>query len=308
MGSRARLAYLGPVGTFTEAALRTLPAAEQGELYPMPTVAAALDAVRIGEVDNAVVPFENSIEGSVATTLDELAAGDRLQVVGEIVLPVSFSLLVRPGTTLADVTTVATHPHAEAQCRRWLGVTLPDAAVTLVSSTAEAARLVGEGRHDAAVSAPVAAAHYGLTSLVDGVHDNEGAVTRFVVVSRPGPMPAPTGTDRTTLVAYIAEDHPGALLEILTEFAVRGVNLTRIESRPTGSGLGRYCFSVDLEGHVVESRVGEALSALKRVCADVRFLGSYPRADGLAPTTKPGVADGDFTAAASWLARIRSGS
>jgi prephenate dehydratase len=298
----ARFAYLGPAGTFTEAALRTLPAAARGDLYPMPTVAAALDAVRVGEVDSAVVPFENSVEGSVATTLDELATGDPLQVVREV------PLLARPGTSLADVGSVATHPHAEAQCRRWLTRTLPEASMTLVSSTAEAARLVGQGVHDAAVSAPVAAGHYGLVPLVDGVQDNEGAVTRFVVVSRPGPLAPPSGADRSTLVAYIADDHPGALLEILTEFAVRGVNLTRIESRPTGMGLGRYCFSVDLEGHVADARVGEALSALKRVCADVRFLGSYPRADAVPPTSKPGTSDLDFTDAAGWLARIRAGS
>ena len=302
-----RFSYLGPAGTFTEAALRTLPAAATGEIYPMPTVAAAIDAVRVGEVDSAVVPFENSIEGSVATTLDELAAGEPLQLFAEVLLPVSFALLSRPGTALREVRTVATHPHAEAQCRRWLAATLPDASVNLVSSTAEAARLVGEGVHDAAISAPVAAAHYGLTALVEGVQDCEGAVTRFVVVSRPGPLAAPTGADRTTLVAYIADDHPGALLEILTEFAVRGVNLTRIESRPTGSGLGRYCFSVDAEGHVADARVGEALSALRRVCADVRFLGSYPRADQVPPTTKAGVADQDFADAAAWLARLRSG-
>ena len=301
-----RYAYLGPAGTFSEAALLSLPATDVSEQYPMPTVAAALDAVRIGEVDRAVVPFENSVEGSVATTLDELAGGDPLQVVGEVLLPVTFALLTRPGTALAAVRTVATHPHAEAQCRRWLSTTLPDAAVTLVSSTAEAARLVAEGGHDAAVSAPVAAGHYGLVALADDVQDNEGAVTRFVVVARPAAVPPPTGADRSTLVAYIADDHPGALLEILTEFAVRGVNLTRIESRPTGSGLGRYCFSVDLEGHVAQARVGEALSALKRVCADVRFLGSYPRADGVAPTSKASTSDEDFAAAATWLARLRS--
>ena len=299
-------AYLGPAGTFTEAALASL-AGPDDEPWPMPTVAAALDAVRVGVVEHAVVPFENSVEGSVATTLDELANGEPLRVVAEVLLPVSFAALARPGTTLAAARTVATHPHAEAQCRKWLATTLPEASVVLVSSTAEAARLVGEGQHDIAISAPVAASHYGLTSLADDVQDNEGAVTRFVVVSQLGALPAPTGADRSTLVAFIAEDHPGALLEILTEFAVRGVNLTRIESRPTGSGLGRYCFSIDLEGHVADARVGEALSALKRVCSDVRFLGSYPRADGTPPTTKPGVADPDFAEAATWLSRIRSG-
>jgi prephenate dehydratase len=300
-----RCAYLGPVGTFAEAALRTIP--EVGTAVPAASVGAALSAVRAGEVDFALVPFENSVEGSVPTTLDELAGGEPLHLVREVVLPVSFSLLARPGTSLADVRTVATHPHAEAQCRGWLASALPDAQVLPAASTADAARLVGEGVYDAAVSAPVAAQHYGLVALADDIHDNVGAVTRFVVAARPGVVAAPTGADRTTVVLYIADDHPGALLEILTEFAVRGVNLTRIESRPTGEGLGRYCFSVDLEGHVADARVGEALSALHRVCANVRFLGSYPRADGVAPLAKPGTSDADFAEAAGWLERLRRG-
>jgi prephenate dehydratase len=254
-----------------------------------------------------MVPLENSVEGSVATTLDELASGEPLQVTREVVLPVRFALLARPGTGMHDVRTVATHPHAEAQCRRWLREVLPEASVVLSPSTADAAREVAAGRYDAALSAPVAADHYGLTALADDVHDRDDAVTRFVLVSRPGPPPAPTGTDRTSLFAYIADDHPGALLELLTEFAVRGVNLTRIESRPTGDRLGRYFFSVDCEGHVADARVGEALSALRRVCADVRVLGSYPRADGVAPTLRPGTADEDFRDSAAWLARLREG-
>ena len=305
----AAFAYLGPAGTFTEAALELLltGADPETERWPMPTVAAALDAVRVGVVDRAVVPFENSVEGSVATTLDELATGPSVRIVDEVLLPVSFALLARPGTAMTAIRSVATHPHAEAQCRRWLAEHLPEVPVVLVTSTAEAARLVAVGEQDAAVSAPVAAAHYGLATLVDGVQDHEGAVTRFVVVSAPDALPPPTGADRTTLVAYIEQDQPGALLELLTEFAVRGVNLTRIESRPTGLGLGRYCFSVDLEGHVADARVGEALSALRRVCADVRFLGSYPRADQVAPTTKPGVSEEDFAEAAQWLTRLRAG-
>lgn len=299
-----RWAYLGPAGTFAQMALAAV--APQVDGVPATSVAAALDLVRSQSVDRAVVPFENSVEGSVATTLDELAGGDGLQIVGEALLPVSFVLLVRPGTSLADARTVATHPHAEAQCRRWLADQMPHATVVPAASTADAARLVAEGTYDAAVSAPVAAQTYGLEPIVAGVQDTEGAVTRFVVVARTGELPAPTDADRTTLVAYIADDHPGALLEVLTEFAVRGVNLTRIESRPTGSGLGRYCFSVDAEGHVAEARVGEALSALRRICADVRFLGSYPRADAVPPTTKPGVSDEDFAAAADWLAQLRA--
>jgi prephenate dehydratase len=243
----------------------------------------------------------------VSTTLDELAQGDPLQVTREVLLPVAFSLLVRPGTGMHEVSTVATHPHAEAQCRRWLRSVLPEASVVLAPSTADAARGVGAGTWDAALSAAVAAGHYGLVSLADDVHDRAGAVTRFVLVSRPGAPPAPTAADRTTLFVFIAENRPGALLELLTEFAVRGVNLSRIESRPTGDRLGQYFFSVDCEGHLADARVGEALSALRRVSADVRVLGSYPRADGVASTVPPGTADADFRASAAWLARLRAG-
>jgi prephenate dehydratase len=211
-----------------------------------------------------MVPIENSIEGSVATTLDELAHGEPLQVTREVVLPVSFALLGRPGLVREDVRTVATHPHAEAQCRRWLRDVLPQASVVLAPSTADAARSVRDGMYDAAISAPIAAEHYGLSVLANDVHDNEGAVTRFVLVARPGPSPAPTGADRTTLVAFIADDHPGALLELLTEFAVRGVNLTRIESRPTGVGLGRYYFSIDAEGRDADANLTGAVRRHRR--------------------------------------------
>src|SRR5436190_1277150 len=214
----ARYAYLGPEGTFCEEALRSLPAGHQVDPLPCVSVADALDAVRRGEAGGAVVPLENSIEGSVAETLDELAGGDPLQIVREVLLEVSFALMVRPG-----------------------------------------------------------------------------------------PPPPPTGADRTTAMAFIADDHPGALLELLTEFAVRGVNLTRIESRPTGVGLGRYYFSIDAEGHVAQARVAEALAAIRRECADVRFLGSYPRADGVAPTERSGTSDLDFSDAHAWVESIRRG-
>jgi prephenate dehydratase len=164
---------------------------------------------------------------------------------------------------------------------------------------------VAEGRYDAAIAALVAAEHYQLTVLARDVQDSAGAVTRFVLVTRPGPATPPTGADRTTLFAFIRDDHPGALLEVLTEFAVRGVNLSRIESRPEGDRLGRYFFSVDCDGHLADARVGEALSALRRVCADVRVLGSYPRADGIATQVRDGTADADFREAADWLARLR---
>jgi len=305
----ARYAYLGPEGTFTEAALRTLAVAARADLVACSTVPAALDAVRHGEVDGAMVPLENSVEGSVAVTLDALATGEPLLIAREVVLPVSFSVLVRAGTTAADVRSIATIPHAHAQVRGWLAEHLPEAVLIPTPSTADGARAVAAGEADAAIAAPIAAERYGLAVLASDVHDTQGAQTRFVLAVRgEGPPPPPTGADRTSLVAFIADDHPGALLELLTELAVRGVNLSRIESRPTGEGLGRYCFSIDCEGHIAEARVGEALAALRRTCLDVRFLGSYPRADGEQATPmRRATSEAEFRDGAAWVERLRSG-
>jgi prephenate dehydratase len=305
----ARYAYLGPAGTFTEQALRSVPAAARAELQPCATVTLALDAVRSGEADGAVVPIENSVEGSVPVTLDELASGEPLMITREMTVPIAFSLLARPGTVPADVKVVATHPHAAAQTRRWVALHLPQAEVVHAQSTAAAAAAVAVpgADWDAAISAPLAAEHYRLAVLAGGIGDNPDAITRFVMVARPG-RPAPrSGRDKTSLVAFMREDHPGALLEILEQLTMRGVNMTRIESRPTGAALGNYCFSIDCEGHVDEARVGEALMGLRRVCADVRFLGSYERHDGIAPTVRFGTSDAEFADATSWLARLRSG-
>ncbi|RAY14616.1 prephenate dehydratase [Actinomadura craniellae] len=303
-----RYAYLGPQGTFTEAALRSVPDAAGAEHLPYATVPAALDALRRREVDAAVVALENSVEGSVPTTLDELATGVPLHIVGEVHLPVSFALLVRPGTTLADVKTVASHPHAQPQCRRWLAEHVPHAEWRAATSNAEAAQHVADGHYDAALAGSFAAARYGLTALAENIHDIADAVTRFVVLRRPGHPPAPTGADRTTVVAFLGEDHPGALLEILQEFAVRGINMTLIQSRPTGAGLGSYLFWMDFEGHIRDARVGETLMGLRRICADVRYLGSYARADAVRPEVRRGTHDADFTEAAAWLAALRTGS
>ncbi|HVV29430.1 MAG TPA: prephenate dehydratase [Mycobacteriales bacterium] len=305
--SDATIGYLGPPGSFAHQAVLTRP--DFGEPEPMASVPQALAAVRAGSIAAALVPFENSIEGGVAATLDGLGDLSRppLQIRGEVLLPVHFVLAVRAGTTADQVRTVATHPHAEAQCRGWLARELPGAGVVLTASTSTAAQEVRAEVYDAAVCAPAAAELYGLAVLADGVEDSTGAVTRFVVVARPGEVTVPTGIDRTTLVLYERDDHPGSLLAMLTEFAVRGVNLTRLESRPTGGGLGRYCFSLDCDGHIADARVGETMTALARVCSEVRFLGSYPRADGGAAAPARGMSDADFTAAAEWLAALRRG-
>ncbi|SDH85839.1 prephenate dehydratase [Sinosporangium album] len=300
-----KLAYLGPEGTFSEEALRIL--APDAERLPCSNVAAALDAARRGEAEGAVVPLENSLEGGITSTLDELAWGQPLIIVAELLLPVKFSLLARPGTELGQIKRVITHQAAHTQCRAFLARELPDVHVIAAASTAAAAQEVSlpGSPYDAAIGAAIAGEHYGLIEVASDIGDRSDTVTRFVQVTRPGPLPKPTGADRTSLVAYLAEDHSGALLDMLSQFATRGINLTRIESRPTGDGIGQYFFHFDCEGHVFESRVGEALSGLHRVCADVRFLGSYARADGLSPQIRRGTADHEFAEAAEWLDRIR---
>jgi prephenate dehydratase len=305
--STHRYTYLGPEGTFTEAALRTLPEAATRELVPAVSVAAALDAVRTGEAGAALVPIENSVEGGVTSTLDELASGRPLMIYREVLLPISFALLVRPGTRLEDVKTVTGHPVAQPQVRRWLAAHLPYAEWESAASNADGARLVQEGRFDGAFAGVFAAPLYGLEVLAEDIHDAASATTRFVLVGGPGRIPAPTGADKTSAVVWGAVDHPGALLQLLQEWAVRGVNLSRIESRPTGEGLGQYCFSIDAEGHVTDRRVSEALMGLHRICPRVRFLGSYPRADQVAPSVRPGTTDREFSAAADWLSRCLDG-
>ena len=299
--------YLGPAGTFSHQALLSLQLSDA--LVPLASTPAALAAVRAGEVDQALVPFENSVEGSVPPTLDGLAdlAAAPLVVRAEVLLPVHFALLAPPGTALAEVRSVATHPHAAAQCRAWLAATLPDAEVVLVSSTSAGAAGVAAGSYDAAVSSVAAAAVHGLDVLADDVADADGGVTRFVLVGPPGPLPAPSGHDRTTLVLFERSDAPGTLAELLHEFAVRGINLSRLESRPTGAGLGSYCFHLDADGHVADARLGDALSALHRA-AGVRFLGSYAKADRTRSVPlRPGNDDADYAGATAWLARVRRG-
>jgi prephenate dehydratase len=298
--------YLGPAGTFTEAALT--PILKPGDkAIPAVNVTAALDAVRTGTADYAIVPIENSVEGVVARTLDELASGEPLLIIGESILAVSFALMVKPGVKISEIKKLATHPHAEAQCREYISKNIPGAEVIMTASTAAGAEAVAKGEADGALAAAVAAKNFNLEIIAEDVGDRQAAVTRFVTVSRPGKIAAPPGSDRSSLVVFIDADHSGALLEILTEFAVRGVNLTFIQSRPNGVELGQYHFIIDAEGHIEDARVGDALKALYRICADVRFLGSYARADKVLPTLNKATEDKAFDTAENWLKRIRSG-
>jgi len=309
------LAYLGPAGTFTEQAVGLLPHRVRRAL-PGTTVAAVIADVAAGRADAGLVPVENSVEGSVNATLDALAAGPELRVVAEVLVPVRFVLAAPAGAPLSSVTRVLSHPHGLAQCRAWLGERLPAAELVEVGSTAAAAAAVaaagdgGRAGTDAAVCAPVAADHHGLTVLAEGIGAaGPAAVTRFVLVARRGTavgaLPPATGADRTSLVVFIPDNHPGALLDVLEQFAARGVDLIRLESRPTGQAMGSYCFAIDCEGHVADARVGEALSGLRRTCRAVRFLGSHPRADAAPVTVRPGTADESFADAATWLDGLR---
>ncbi|CAN2230235.1 PheA Prephenate dehydratase [Candidatus Nanopelagicaceae bacterium] len=267
-------AYLGPAGTFTEGALKKITSSDDVRV-PYITVTAALDAVRAGDADYALVPIENSVEGVVARTLDELATGIPLTIAAEVTLPVSFDLMVKPGTT--TIKRIGTHPHAESQCRVFLSKNYPHAEVIPTNSTAAAAELVAKGDLDAAIASTSAAENFGLEITASAIGDNQVAVTRFIAAQKPGFIPAPTGHDRTSLVVYIDIDHAGALLEILSVFAKYDVNLTFIQSRPTGRELGHYHFIIDVEGHINDEAVAKSMDDLREICDDIRFLGSYPR-------------------------------
>lgn len=269
-----RFAYLGPVGTFTEAALKKI-TCDSDILIPYANVTAALNAVRSGDAQFALVPIENSVEGVVARTLDELATGDPLTIAGEVTLPVSFALMAKPGTT--NIVRIGTHPHAESQCRAYIAKNYPHAEIVPTNSTSAAAELVGKGELDAAIASTAAAAHFGLEILAENIGDNTGAVTRFISAQKPGWIPEPTGHDRTSMAIFIDIDHAGALLEILQVFAKNSVNLTFIQSRPTGRELGHYHFIIDVEGHINDPAVGDSVAELREICDDIRFLGSYPR-------------------------------
>ncbi|MEX5309996.1 prephenate dehydratase [Kocuria sp. CPCC 205297] len=309
-------AFLGPEGTFTEAALRQVPGVDDAACTPMSSVPAALAAVREERVDAAVVPIENSVEGGVTATLDDVSFGAELRILREILVPVQFVLVAPPGVSLSDVHAVATHSHAWAQIRGWVEQNLPGVSYVPASSTAASAMDMLDGTggvsteglgYDAGVCSPVVVQrHPELNVLAEDIGDNEHAVTRFVLVARPdAPMPEPTGADKTSLVIPLWEDRPGALLEILEQFATRGVNLTRIESRPTGTHLGDYFFSVDIDGHIREDRVSEALMGVRRICPRTRFLGSYPRADGRAVHVAKHYSDAAFIQARSWVNNLK---
>lgn len=308
----ALVAYLGPEGTFTETAARLVTGGDDAgqHLVPCADVTEVLRRVGTGDAARGVVPIENTLEGSVTATLDALAFDTDLLIHGELELPVTLVAAGRPGTSLHEVVAVQSHPVALAACRRWLSTALSGAERISVASTAKAAQLVAEAGADAgpqlAIVNPLAAQRYGLEVLARDVADRPGNSTRFVVVGTQ--LPPPTGWDKTSLVVFIETNRPGALLQLLEIFAERELNLTKIESRPTKAELGEYCFFVDVEGHLADERVGDAVAAVKRTQRDVKVLGSYRRSGARRPAEADRIAadDAAYRQAAEWLAGWRA--
>jgi prephenate dehydratase len=270
-----RWAFLGPAGTFSEEALFALeiPDLEPVECTSIPEV---FEAVERGRAEAAVVPIENSIEGSVPATLDSLAFDTQLEIQSELVLDIHFCVVVAPGAKLADVTSVVAHPQASGQCRRWLEQHLPGRPVVAANSNAEAVRTAVASPGVAALGPAVAAELYGAEVLDAHCEDYAGNQTRFVVIGRG--LRERTGHDKTSLALFMHKDRPGALLMILSEFAYGQINLTKIQSRPTKKQLGEYMFFVDLEGHVDDPAIALALQCLTLKLREVKVIGSYPRA------------------------------
>jgi len=300
-----RYSYLGPAGTFTEAALKQVPEAAGQAWNPVANLGEALNDVVDGSSDAAMIAIENSIDGGVTVAQDALATIPGLRIVGEYLVPVSFVLVARRGTRLEDITVVSGHPVAYGQCRAWLDDQVPrHQHLIATSNVAAAADLFDPGKQvDAAIAPPGIEDHYDVEVLATGIAENRDAVTRFVLVSRTMPVGEPTGADKTSLIAELPEDRPGALLDLLEQFATRGVNLTLLASRPIGDRMGRYRFVIDAEGHVRDERVADALLGVKRFSPRVVFLGSYPRADRVAASVRLHHDDDAFRAAREWLRR-----
>ena len=299
-------AYLGPVGTFTELALGQVKEAKNGNKISVNHVAEAIELVISGKAKRAIIPVENSIEGGVSATLDALAGTDKIRIYGEYLVPVSFNLVARTGTKLSDVRTIATHPVAYAQSRKWLLAKLPKHIhLPATSTAAAAAALLTSDNADAAIAAPTITNHHKLITLAKNIGENKQAQTRFIQIGLAGDLSKPTGADKTSVIVELPTDRPGTLLEMLEQFSTRGVNLTRIESRPIGDRLGRYRFNIDAEGHVLDDSLGEALAGLHRFSPKVSFLGSYPRADKQQTKPEGNNSNGQYADANAWLATIR---
>ena len=300
--SNETYSYLGPAGTFTEAALQQVPEAAGKTWRPVNNVGEALGDVVEGRSVAAMIAIENSIEGGVSASQDALAVIPNLRIIGEYLVPVNFVLVARPGTVLADVKVINAHPVAYGQTHLWLDAKLPSHGhLPATSNVAAAAALFENDFADAAVAPPGITAHHDVVVLAENIGDNPNAVTRFVLVSRTEELPPPTGADKTSIIAELPDNKAGRLVEMLEQFSTRGVNMSLLESRPIGDALGRNRFVIDLDGHVLDERVSDALLGLKRFSPNVIFLGSYPRADREQIVVIPQYDNAAFVEAREWL-------
>ncbi|MCI0441449.1 MAG: prephenate dehydratase [Chloroflexi bacterium] len=269
-----RLAFLGPAGTYSEQAALNYDAS--ATLMPYPSIPAVVAAVDRGEAEECIVPIENSIEGAVTFTLDSLIHESSLSIKRELLLPIVNCLWIAPGASIEGVRVIYSHPQPFAQCRVYLEKHFPTTARVASLSTAGSVQDMLNSKQPAAAIAPERAGKlYGVELVARGIDDNPNNITRFVVLASADH--APTGQDKTSICFDFDHDAPGILYNVLGEFAKRGINMAKIESRPTRQNLGRYIFLVDIEGHREDRVVKEALEAVKTQVSMFKILGSYPR-------------------------------
>jgi prephenate dehydratase len=300
------IGYLGPPGTFTEAALRSQEDLAELRQLALPSIPDVLAAASERSVDLGFVAIENAIEGSVNVTIDTLAFDTDLLIQREVTMRVQLNLMTRPGVELGDITRVVSIPVATAQCRHFLREKLPNVRTEAANSTAEAAEHIARSKSGtvAAIAPARSAEIYGLSIVAADIEDHPENKTRFVAVAPDG-VPARTGHDKTSIVVFQRADAPGSLLAILQEFAARSINLSKLESRPTKRSLGDYCFLIDLEGHIADEVVADALRSLHAKQASVKFLGSYPAAGDHGPSVRK-KAQKRWTDAAAWVESLRA--
>ena len=271
-----KISYLGPEGTFSqEALLRYCEGLTDLALIPLPTIIDVIKSIDRGDAEEGVVPIENSIEGSVNITQDILTFESEAKIIRELTMPIRHNLIAKKGIRISKIKKVISHPHATAQCRMFLSATLPDVEIIAANSTAEAVKKLTELDPDtAAIGTKIAASLYDLDIIADDIEDSKVNKTRFIFVGNY--IPAKSGLDKTSIVCFLKKDKPGSLFNILKEFADRNINLTKIESRPARKDIGDYVFMIDMEGHIHDKTVYDAIESLRRDVYMIKILGSYP--------------------------------
>ncbi|MHB1253717.1 MAG: prephenate dehydratase [Candidatus Humimicrobiaceae bacterium] len=271
-----KISYLGPEGTFSqEALLKYSGDLTDLTLIPLPTIIDVIKSIDRGDAEEGVVPIENSIEGSVNITQDILTFESEAKIIRELTLQIKHNLIAKKGIKINKIKKIISHPHATAQCRMFLSANLPEAEIIAANSTAEAVKKLTELDPDtAAIGTKIAASLYNLDIIVDDIEDSKANKTRFIIVGNY--IPSKSGFDKTSIVCFLKKDKPGSLFNILKEFADRNINLTRIESRPARKDIGDYVFMIDMEGHIHDKVVYDAIESLRRDVYMIKILGSYP--------------------------------